>query len=250
MIIWLRQSVGGKEYSNETKKSISHIAVVSGRGGSRNKYRYLMPGKGWICYEMIMNRRNFLGASLLGLTGLAAGPAWAVSATPNKVDLLQKARIALAKHQASLLHTDLIGIADYSLHSARPRFHLVNMESGKITSLLVAHGKGSDRKHTGWLQQFSNEPGSEASSSGAYVTAKTYVGKHGLSRRLQGLEPSNDMAETRAIVIHGAWYADQDMVRKYGKLGRSQGCFAFSENDLGQVLEKLGTGRLLYTGKD
>jgi len=196
-----------------------------------------------------MNRRNFVGASVAGLTGLIARPALALAPPSLNSHLLAKAKAAMARHHRSLLHTDVIGIADYSLHSAKPRFHIVDLESGKISSLLVAHGKGSDRKHTGWLKNFSNVPGSEASSGGAYVTSHTYTGKHGLSQRLKGLDASNDLAEARAIVIHGAWYAEPTMVKAHGKLGRSQGCFAFSESDLDQVLAKLKPGHLLYAGK-
>ena len=144
----------------------------------------------------------------------------------------------MATHESSLLHTDRIGIADYSLHSAEERFHIVDLTNGTTQSFLVAHGKGSDLRHTGWLQEFSNIPGSEASSGGSYVTS-----------RLKGLDPSNNMAEPRAIVIHGAWYAEPEMVKSHGKLGRSQGCFAFSEGDLPVILERLGPGRLLYADK-
>ncbi len=155
----------------------------------------------------------------------------------------------MATHQSSLLHQDRIGIADYSLHSAKERFHIVDLTNGTTQSFLVAHGKGSDLRHTGWLQEFSNVPGSEASSGGSYITSETYVGKHGTSRRLKGLDPSNNMAEPRAIVIHGAWYAEPEMVNSHGKLGRSQGCFAFSESDLPVILERLGPGRLLFADK-
>jgi hypothetical protein len=30
-------------------------------------------------------------------------------------------------------------------------------------------------------------------------------------------------------VVHGAWYADQNIARKYGQLGRSFGCPAVSD---------------------
>lgn len=163
--------------------------------------------------------------------------------------MIERAKAAMATHESSLLHTDRIGIADYSLHSAEERFHIVDLTNGTTQSFLVAHGKGSDLRHTGWLQEFSNIPGSEASSGGSYVTSETYIGKHGTSRRLKGLDPSNNMAEPRAIVIHGAWYAEPEMVKSHGKLGRSQGCFAFSEGDLPVILERLGPGRLLYADK-
>jgi len=53
----------------------------------------------------------------------------------------------------------------------------------------------------------------------------------------------------RAIVIHGAWYADPDMIAAHGKLGRSQGCFAVGENCLDEMFGHLGTGRLLYAAR-
>lgn len=198
-----------------------------------------------------MKRRTFLTAGTIGL-GALASPSVAAAAgsrTSLSPKLLAKVKRALLTHDDAITHKDIIGVADYSLHSAKPRFHLVDLKNGRTTSLLVAHGKGSDKKHTGWLQEFSNIPGSEASSGGSYLTSETYTGKHGLSRRLDGLEARNDNARSRAIVIHGAWYVNPDMVSNHGKVGRSQGCFAFSESDLKTVLERLGSGRLLYAYK-
>ena len=34
-----------------------------------------------------------------------------------------------------------------------------------------------------------------------------------------------------------------------GVLGRSQGCFAFAENELASVFARLGEGRLIYAAK-
>ena len=96
---------------------------------------------------------------------------------------------------------------------------------------------------------FSNEIGSNATSAGAYRTGAEYIGKYGASMRLDGLDPDNSNAYARAIVIHPAWYVSDDMIRKYGKLGRSQGCFAFSDEDRTEVVSRLGEGRLLYAGK-
>ena len=65
----------------------------------------------------------------------------------------------------------------------------------------IAHGSGSDPSHSGFLDHFSNRPGSEATSNGAYTTAETYHGKYGLSMKVRGLDWSNNNAESRAIVI-------------------------------------------------
>ncbi len=45
-----------------------------------------------------------------------------------------------------------------------------------MNAYLVAHGKGSDPEHSGWLQRFSNIPDSEASSDGVFRTGDIYEG--------------------------------------------------------------------------
>src|SRR3546814_17219376 len=117
------------------------------------------------------------------------------------------------------------------------------MAGGKKSSLLVEHGRGSDPGHLGCVQRFSNDFGSNATSNGAYLTGDYYTGKHGRSMRLQGMDPTNCHAEARAIVVHGAWYVGPEMIREHGKLGRSEGCFAFAESELDQGLNHLGPGR-------
>jgi hypothetical protein len=146
-------------------------------------------------------------------------------------------------------HRDRIAIVDFSAPSSKPRMQLLDVESGKTKDFLVAHGSGSDPGHTGFLQRFSNQPDSNASSQGAFVTANYYVGKHGRSQRLLGLDPTNNNALERAIVVHGAWYAESDMIRSHGKLGRSQGCFAVGDSELAHLFERLGTGRMIYAAR-
>jgi hypothetical protein len=163
--------------------------------------------------------------------------------------LLARARAALEAKRPWLQHTDVIGIADYSQPSSAQRFYLLYTASGMISSYQVAHGRGSDPAHSGYLNYFSNAPGSEASSAGAYVTGDVYYGKYGRSLRLKGLDPSNSNAEARAIVVHCASYAEPEIVDRFGKLGRSEGCFTLSQLSLQYVLQQLGPGRLLYSDK-
>lgn len=168
---------------------------------------------------------------------------------PAGVDprLFARARAALDQHQ--VWPRDTIGIVDFSKPSSEPRFHLVDLASGQVESHRVCHGRGSDPSHSGYLERFSNDFGSYATSNGAYVTGDYYDGKYGLSLRVRGLDWSNSNAEPRAIVIHNAWYAEDDMIPLHGQLGRSEGCFAMSKASQSQVMRKLAGGRMIYADK-
>lgn len=184
---------------------------------------------------------------------LSPAPAPAAPATftaPGGINpaLFSKAKAALDSRNW-IQHRDFIGIADFAKGSADPRFHIVHLPSGFVETYRVAHGSGSDPGHTGFLDHFSNLPGSEATSDGAYMTADTYHGKYGLSMKVRGLDWSNSNAESRAIVIHNAWYAEPEMIDIHGKLGRSQGCFAFSRKDQWNVMHRLGDGRMIFADK-
>jgi hypothetical protein len=201
-----------------------------------------------LLYNEVIGRRGFFGLAAAGITA-AAVPATAAMPTPLDPRLLARAMASFQRHRGQVRSADLIAIADYSQPSRERRFHLVDMVAGGTTSMLVAHGRGSDPAHSGWLQQFSNADGSYASCAGAFVTCAEYVGKHGRSMRLDGLDASNSNALERAIVIHTAPYVTEAMARDTGKLGRSQGCFTVTEADLQQVLARMGSGRFLYSDK-
>jgi L,D-transpeptidase catalytic domain len=198
---------------------------------------------------MLFDRRTLLGSAFLGSAGLCVAPACATVTTQRSPSLLARARAALEQHRSHITHADMIAIADFAYPSREARFHLVDVANGQTTSLLVAHGRGSDPANSGFVERFSNEPGSYATSNGSYITGDIYVGKHGRSRRLEGLDPENDRAEQRAIVIHAAPYVTHDMAKTQGRVGRSQGCFTVTQIDLEMVLDRLGPGRLLFAGK-
>lgn len=207
---------------------------------------------------MTIARRDLLKAALIG-GGTLATPAIAaatIAASPasgvlrgGSDPLLAAARAALARHGHLVADRARVGVIDFALPSRTPRFFLVDFAAGRATSHLVAHGRGSDPAHRGWLERFSNRPGSAATSEGVYLTGAEYQGQHGRSRRLIGLDPTNDMAEARAIVIHSAWYVGPEMVAQHGKLGRSEGCLAFSSADLAEVMARLGPGHLIVAGR-
>src|SRR4051794_2474421 len=179
-----------------------------------------------------------------------AAPAQVLTPTaPGGIDpqLFAKAKAALDTHK--VWPRDTIAIADFSKPSSEPRFYVVDLMSGNVESHRVAHGRGSDPDHSGFVERFSNDFGSYATSSGAYATTDYYDGKYGLSMKVRGLDWSNYNAEPRAIVIHNAWYAEDDMIPVHGKLGRSEGCFAMSRASQYAVMRKLAGGRMIYADK-
>jgi hypothetical protein len=158
--------------------------------------------------------------------------------------------ISIIKSQASNINTDvlklslnayqkarrlglnakqILTIIDYSKPSTARRLWVVDLKNNEVLfNTYVTHGKNSGKSIP---TSFSNQPGSLKSSLGDFLTESPYHGNNGYSLRLIGLEHGiNDNAYRRAIVMHGAWYAEADVIRRYGQLGRSWGCPAVSEN--------------------
>ena len=202
---------------------------------------------------MTLTRRNFLSAAAAaGAATALPGKVFATVAPPQPfIDPMLKARAlaALQSRRHIIPNADVIGIADFSRASRDPRFYILDLRSGFTTEHLVAHGRGSDPAHSGWLEYFSNQVGSEATSEGAYLTGGAYTGKYGWSMCLTGLDHTNYNAEARAIVVHSARYAEPSMIAHFGKLGRSEGCFALPGISHAEAMTRLGSGRLLYAEK-
>jgi len=199
---------------------------------------------------MMVSRRSLFAAG----GGIAAAAllrpinSFASSATVSPA-ILRRALDALNRHASVIPNHNTIAIADFSLPSRAARFHLLEVASGRVSSHLVAHGRGSDPGHTGWLHRFSNEPRSHATSEGAYRTDGLYTGAHGRSIRLTGLDGTNSNALGRAIVVHAAWYVSPEMARAHGALGRSEGCFALAGASMPEVLGRIPSGCLIYADK-
>ncbi len=200
---------------------------------------------------MTSTRRTWIKGGL-ATAGLLTTPrlfAQACALSPYQRKVMDRAAAEVARAGAALWHRNLVGLADFGLPSALPRLHFADLEGGTIRSFLVAHGRGSDPEHDGWLKHFSNGVGSEATSRGGYLTCEWYNGKYGVSIRLKGLDGDNSNALDRAIVIHPAWYAAPDMLGKWGKLGRSEGCFAMAPDQFDEALWRLSGGRLLFADR-
>ena len=192
---------------------------------------------------------NSTGTGTPSPTPLVPAQPITAPAAPVGIDpqLFARAKAAMASHR--VWPADSIGIVDFSKPSSEPRFHIVDLQSGSVDSHLVAHGRGSDPSHSGWLERFSNDFGSYASSNGTYLTGDYYQGKYGLSLRVRGLDWSNSNAKSRAIVIHNAWYAEPGMVEAHGMLGRSEGCFAMPKASQYAAMRRLAGGRMIYADK-
>ena len=198
-----------------------------------------------------LNRRGLLkgaGAAALALPG-ARVFAQPYSIPEQNRRILDVAKREVARAGSVLWRQDMAGVADFALPSSMPRLHFANLEAGTVRSFLVAHGRGSDPEHDGFLKWFSNVPGSLATSRGAYISYEWYVGKYGVSIRLGGLDPDNSNALRRAIVMHSAPYAAPAMLAKFGKLGRSDGCLAMAPDDFNWALTQLSGGRCIYADK-
>lgn len=148
-----------------------------------------------------------------------------------------------ARHR-HLTEKAIVTVVDYALPSAKKRLAVVDLNRAKVLYYTyVAHGKGSGLDYA---THFSNKPGTEASSLGVYLTGKTYYGKHGYSLRLKGLNPSfNGAAYRRDIVVHSAWYVSQAFAKKYGRVGRSWGCFALSQKVEASIVNIIREGTIL-----
>lgn len=122
----------------------------------------------------------------------------------------------------------LLTIVDYSKPSSERRLWVIDLNNKKILlNTWVAHGRNSGDATS---NTFSNNPSSYKSSIGVFVTGDTYLGKHGNSLRVQGLESGiNDKAYSRSIVFHGANYVSET-IAKTGRIGRSLGCWAVSQD--------------------
>lgn len=145
----------------------------------------------------------------------------------------------------SISRPEVITIIDFSLQSDQERLWVIDLNKGKVLfHCLVSHGRNSGELKA---ESFSNIPGSYESSPGFYVTGETYIGKHGLSLKLDGLESGiNDKARARAIVIHGADYVSDDFIRDHGRLGRSLGCPAVPVELSEDIIKTIKEGSCLF----
>lgn len=139
----------------------------------------------------------------------------------------------------------ILTIVDFTKSSKEKRLYVVDLKNQDILfQTLVAHGRNSGQEYA---RSFSNKPSSNKSSLGFYITQGTYQGSNGYSLRLQGTETGiNDMALPRAIVMHGADYANENVIDSKGYIGRSFGCPAVPQKLNRPIINKIKNGNAIF----
>lgn len=163
----------------------------------------------------------------------------------NIVNFVAFQQAAIGYSQIKEKKKEIITLIDFTKPSTEERFYVLDMKNRKLLfSSIVSHGKNSGGLYA---TSFSNQKGSYKSSLGFYVTENTYQGRNGYSLVLKGLEKGiNDRAKERAIVIHGAPYANPAIIASGGRLGRSQGCPALPQKTSQTIINTIKDGSLLF----
>lgn len=138
-----------------------------------------------------------------------------------------------------------LAVVDFSKPSTERRFYLIDLiDTSIVCTDYVCHGKHSGENFT---TSFSNEVESNKSSLGFYMLSETYIGQHGLSIRMDGMDNGyNDNARRRAIVMHTADYADSKVFNELGRLGRSLGCPALPASTFTKIATQITNNALIF----
>lgn len=170
-----------------------------------------------------------------------------LSAPKLNVQVLRLALKAYSKvEKEGLVKNPTLTVIDYSLPSNKQRMWVFNMRNQRLLyKTYVAHGKNSGQGAD--AKQFSNTKDSKKSSLGTYITQDTYIGHKGYSLNLQGLDKGfNNNAHDRRIVVHGAWYVDQQFINKQGRAGSSWGCPAIPEPMTKPIINTIKNGSVVF----
>ncbi len=149
------------------------------------------------------------------------------------------------KNEGKLGNDKIISIVDFTLPSYKKRLFVIDVSNFRLLfNTYVAHGQNTGKE---FANAFSNKPESHQSSLGFYVTSGTYNGSNGYSMYLKGMENGfNNLAYERAIVMHGADYVNENLIRSQGYIGRSYGCPAVPEKLNKPIIEKIKNGSCLF----
>lgn len=147
--------------------------------------------------------------------------------------------------QGKKIDNNKLTLIDFRLSSNKKRMWVIDLTTNKVLYYrLVAHGKNTGEEYA---TNFSNVKNSNKSSVGFYLTGENYYGKHGLSLRLDGMEPGfNSNARDRAIVMHSAAYVSRDFSKNIGRLGRSFGCPSIALKNHKEIIKGLAERSVLF----
>jgi|GEM_PF-2830373 len=142
---------------------------------------------------------------------------------------------------------DLLVVIDYDRPSYERRMSIYERGTCPIRRCLVSHGRGSSSECKLFACDFSNIPGSNATSLGLFSIGRDRPSaKFGRSIELEGLQPGlNHLAKPRTIVIHPAWYVSYGVIRQNcdeesrPRLGQSKGCPALTAADFKFLLQRI-----------
>ncbi len=147
--------------------------------------------------------------------------------------------------EKGLVTKDILTIIDFSLSSSKKRLWIIDLSTNTVLyNSVVSHGMNSGGE---FANSFSNLSSSNKSSLGFYATGEVYNGKNGMSLKLDGLEKGvNDNARSRAIVMHGADYANPSILNTQNFLGRSQGCPAIPRTITSKIINIIKNKSCLF----
>jgi hypothetical protein len=208
---------------------------MAGGASTEMRARPLAPTTAMLFNQRLHETYSALGAGQQGL----------------RFEVFEKAMTGYLNLQhAGQVSTDkqLLTVIDFDLPSTEKRLWVLDLANKQVLfHTLVAHGHNTGENEA---SSFSNTNESNMSSLGFYVTGGEYVGKHGRSLKLHGLDEGyNTNAEARSIVMHGADYVSEDFIRQNGRLGRSLGCPALPMDQYSEIIDSVLDRTCLFLNK-
>lgn len=158
----------------------------------------------------------------------------------SPIDLAVRADEAYEYAKANDFDLEHAVLIDFGRHSGKNRFFVWNFKENRVEiESLVAHGYGN----TGYESSnqeiiFSNEPNSYTSSLGKYKLGARSWSNWGINihYKMHGLEPTNDKAFERYIVLHSYQkIPNEEVYPAYLPMGFSQGCPVIDDETMREV---------------
>jgi len=162
--------------------------------------------------------------ALLLFIGCNSGNPYQIETIPDEYKQTVQKRLSPQFNQ------EYVFFADLRKPSNEYRFFVFNMTENKIINRgLCCNGKENANGEI----IFSNAPGSNCSSKGAYKVGTPYFGKFGKAFKLYGLDSSNSNAFVRNVVLHSYKYMPRNPVLI--KIFNSEGCPTVSPDFLHEL---------------